>query len=188
MGDAVFLIGARAAGKTTIGGLLAVRLGLPFFDTDALLQESAGLTAAEIVESEGWPGFRRRESDLLRALLGNFKPGRAEGPFARVIATGGGLILDPANRVLLRSSGLVCFLKAPPKILAARLLAAPEAAQRPSLSGRPPHLEMREILRQRNPLYRETAHRVIDAARPLAAVLEQVCACVGEFARPAALS
>ena len=176
---AIFLIGARAAGKTTLGGLLAARLGLPFFDCDALLLEKSGLTVAEIVAREGWPGFRRRESELLRDLTAGLEAGE-KGAFSRVIATGGGVVLDAANRALLRACGLVFFLKAPAKVLAARLLAAPEAAQRPSLSTLAPQREIAAILRERAPLYREAARHTIDAARPPAEVLEQMLKFLGK--------
>jgi shikimate kinase len=170
----LFLIGARAAGKTTCGRALAQGLGLPFFDTDSLVRERAGLCVAQIVEREGWAGFRRRESAALRSLA----PGLAGAgrSLAGVVATGGGLILDPANRELLRRHGLVVFLDAPPEVLAARLAAAPEAAQRPALGGGKQSLldEARAGLAARRALYLAAAHQVLDAARPLREVLAEL--------------
>lgn len=170
MQSLLFLIGARAAGKTTCGRELAGRLGLPFFDTDFTLQESAGLSVAEIVEREGWEGFRRRESEVLRSLVAS------AGPQKAVVATGGGMILEPGNRELLRGHGQVVFLDAPAEVLAARLEASPDAALRPALvaEGRSALEEVRTVLAARHALYLATAHQVIDAARPLSEVLDDL--------------
>ncbi len=110
----IFLVGPRACGKTTIGRLLAQRLALPFIDTDHYLLEQAGRTVAEIVEAEGWPGFRKRESDALRAVT-------AIHPQGAVIATGGGMVLDEQNRIFMREQGHVFYLSVPVEALAARL-------------------------------------------------------------------
>ena len=79
MTHTIYLVGARAAGKTTFGGALARRLGCRYVDTDVYLLETTGETVADIVAREGWEGFRKRESDVLRAVTA---PGT-------VIATGG---------------------------------------------------------------------------------------------------
>ena len=165
MAPMLFLIGARAAGKTTCGRALSKSMGLEFFDTDAILRERAGRSVAQIVECEGWEGFRQRESDVLRSL--------ASGAQGGVVATGGGMVLAPDNRALLRRSGLVVFLDAPAEVLAARLEAAPKAAQRPPLGvGNAGVLEeVRAVLAARRELYLATAHRVVNAARPLPEVL-----------------
>lgn len=182
----LFLIGARAAGKTSCGQALARRLGLPFFDTDAMLQAEAGLSVAEIVEREGWPGFRRRESETLRGLAAKAEVGAGsatgaapQAPLVAVAATGGGIVLSAENRALLRRHGLVIFLDAPAKVLAARLEAAPEAALRPALTalgnkGQGVLEEVRAVLAERRELYLESAHRVVDAARSLEEVVGEV--------------
>ena len=79
MGHTIYLVGARAAGKTTFGGALARQLGCNYMDTDIHLRETTGETVADIVAREGWDGFRKRESAVLRAVTA---PGT-------VIATGG---------------------------------------------------------------------------------------------------
>ena len=84
----IFLVGPRACGKTTVGRTLARRLGLPFVDTDHFLHHQTGRTVAQIVAAEGWPGFRRLESEALRATAGLHQTSGA------VIATGGGMVLD----------------------------------------------------------------------------------------------
>lgn len=169
MPNTFFFIGARAAGKTTIGGLLAEKLGLDFIDTDIHLQEISSLTVAEIVSSEGWPGFRRRESEILRAVT---RPNV-------VIATGGGMVLAAENRAFMRASGTALFLNAPPEVLAGRLMNNPNEAQRPTLTGKSIVEEMAEIVAQRDALYREAAHHVLDAAQSIASVLEQALEAIG---------
>ena len=82
MGHTIYLVGARAAGKTTFGGALARQLGCNYVDTDIHLRETTGETVADIVAREGWDGFRKRESAVLRAVTA---PGT-------VIATGGGIV------------------------------------------------------------------------------------------------
>ena len=110
----LYLVGARASGKTTVGKTLAKKLGLPFADTDQLLLESAGRTVDQIVEAEGWPGFRQRESAALREVTDAHKSGC-------VVSTGGGMVLAETNRTLMRQRGMVVFLDAPEEVLAERL-------------------------------------------------------------------
>ena len=72
MGHTIYLVGARAAGKTTFGGALARQLGCNYVDTDIHLRETTGETVADIVAREGWDGFRKRESAVLRAHIVNY--------------------------------------------------------------------------------------------------------------------
>ncbi len=159
----IYLIGARASGKTTIGRTLAEALKYDFVDTDLYLQESTQMTVADVVAREGWGGFRLRESEALKAVTA---PGR-------VIATGGGMVLSAANRAFMRANGTVLYLNVPAEVMAARLEADPNAAQRPTLTGRSIIEEVSEVLASREPLYRETAHHVLDASAPIGAVLQQ---------------
>ncbi|MCC8190027.1 MAG: shikimate kinase AroL [Planctomycetes bacterium] len=165
----IYIIGARASGKSTLGPRLARHLGRDFVDTDRHMLETGGQTVEEVVAAEGWEGFRRREAEALRQVS---RPGR-------VVATGGGIILSPDNRRFMRERGTVIYLAAPAAVLAARLAANPGAAGRPSLTGLSIAEEMAAILEQRSPLYHETAHHVVDAARDREEVLQtlrQVCA------------
>lgn len=163
MPSTIFLIGARASGKTTIGRALADALKYDFVDTDLYLQESTNMTVADVVAREGWDGFRLRESEALKAVTAP----------DTVIATGGGMVLSAVNRAFMRANGTVLYLSVPVDVMAARLEADPNAAQRPTLTGRSIIEEVTEVLASREPLYRETAHHVLDASAPVGAVLHQ---------------
>ncbi len=152
MNTTIFLVGARAAGKTTIGRLLAEKLNYSFIDTDVYLFEKTQRTVAEIVEKEGWEGFRKRESQVLKEVTQS----------CRVIATGGGMILAEQNRQYMQQKGIVFFLSAPAKVLAQRLMKNPNVAQRPSLTGLSIFDEMEKVLEERHHLYIESANHVIN--------------------------
>lgn len=152
MNKTIYLVGARAAGKTTMGRLLAEKLNYSFIDTDVYLLESTKRTVAEIVEKEGWDGFRARESQILKDVT---QP-------RRVIATGGGMVLAEQNRLFMQKMGIVFFLSAPAKILAARLMLDPNVAQRPSLTGLSIVDEMEKVLSDRHHLYMESASHVVN--------------------------
>jgi Shikimate kinase len=160
----IFLVGARAAGKTTVGRRLALELGQDFVDTDLYMGEIHRITVAEIVAKEGWDGFRRKESAALREVAA---PGR-------VIATGGGMVLAEHNRDFMRANGLVFYLSAPAEVLGARLAADPKAAQRPSLTGLSVVEEAAQVLLEREELYLGAAHHVIDAAEAFETVIESI--------------
>lgn len=154
MTQPIFLIGARGCGKTTVGEALTRVCGFAFVDTDQVLQARAQMSVADIVTQEGWEGFRARETATLQSVT---HP-------STVIATGGGIILAACNREFMRSHGVVIYLKAAVSVLSGRLEAFPEDAQRPTLTGKPISEEVREVLAQRDALYRETAHHIVDAS------------------------
>lgn len=156
MTQPIFLIGSRGCGKTTVGHELARARQSQFVDTDRWLQDHAQQSIAEIVEKEGWESFRARETAALEAVT---MP-------STIVATGGGIILSEYNRRFMREKGLVIYLCAPVSVLAERLEAAPEEGQRPTLTGKPVSEEVSEILAERDALYREAAHHVVDASLP----------------------
>jgi len=130
------------AGKTEAGRRLAVLLGLPFVDLDALVEERAGTSVAELFRSQGEPRFRALEADAVGSA--------AKGP-AAVVGTGGGVVVgDPAWRTM-RSSGVVLGLSASKETLLARLGA--EASRRPLLAG-DAGSALEAVLRERRHLYR----------------------------------
>lgn len=165
MNTSIYLTGPRAAGKTTVGQRLAGDLGLDFVDTDIYLGAKHGVTVAELVARGGWDYFRELETEVLREVA-------VRSPV--VVATGGGMILAPGNRALMRSAGLVFYLEVPAETLAARLTADPKTAQRPSLTSRPVVEEVAQVLAERRALYYDAAHHVIDGS----ASFEEVVAAV----------
>ena len=112
----IFLIGARGCGKTTVGHALSQLHVCQFVDTDHWLQEQAQMTVAQLVSKEGWQGFRARETEALEAVTAP----------ARVVATGGGIILSEYNRKFMREQGVVIYLSAPVSVLVDRLEAYPK--------------------------------------------------------------
>ena len=150
----LFLIGTRGTGKSTVGRILAARLGWAFADADERIEAAAGMSIADIFAAEGEAGFRDREAAVL-AELAALKQ--------HVVATGGGAILRPANRELLRNSGFVAWLTASPEAAFARLQGDPtSAARRPNLTPAGGLEEMRSVLAAREPHYRACAHFAID--------------------------
>ena len=151
----LFLIGPRGSGKTTVARLLAGRLGWAAVDADAALEARHGRSVRAVFAAEGEAGFREKEAAVLAELCGLRR---------HVIATGGGVVLRPDNRELLRRSGWVVWLTADPDTLWGRTQAdGTTAERRPALTvgGRE---EVVAVLRAREPLYRGCAHRAVQTA------------------------
>lgn len=161
MGGHIYLVGMMGAGKTTVGKALARRLERRFIDTDKLLVERTGAPVATIFEVEGEAGFRRREAALLQELAHESDC---------VVATGGGAILDPANRGAMRESGTVVYLRARVDHLWERTR---HDASRPLLANDDPRGTLERLLAQRDPLYREAAHVIVDTGSQSAATILQ---------------
>jgi shikimate kinase len=151
-GSHIILIGARGAGKTTIGHALARRLDLPFYDTDRLIEEDIGDSIANFWKTRGERLFRETETRILESI-----PNLPAG----VIATGGGVVLSQGNRSFLRKNGVVVYLRVPTDQLIARLQGS--SGQRPRLTEFSSlEEEVKSVLSARAPLYEEVAHFVID--------------------------
>jgi shikimate kinase len=150
----LFLIGARGTGKSTVGRVLAGRLGWSFVDADERIEAAAGMSIAAIFTAEGEAGFRERESAALEYFTQLTRT---------VVATGGGVVLRPTNRELLRNSGFVAWLIASPEAAWERLQADPAtAARRPNLTAAGGLDEVRALIAAREPLYRAIADFVAD--------------------------
>jgi 3-dehydroquinate synthase len=150
----IFLVGLMGAGKTTIGRLLARRLGMRFIDSDHAIEARTGASIPWIFEIEGEASFRRREADMIRELSAQ------EGI---VLATGGGAVLNPDSRALLAARGTVIYLRASVGSILAR---TSHDKNRPLLQTPDPRKKLEELTAQREPLYREIADMVIDTGRP----------------------
>lgn len=159
-----YIIGPRGSGKTTIGKKFAESKGYQFVDTDKLVLEKAGKSIAEIVEQHGWDYFRQLETDVLKSIKQN----------NIIVSTGGGLVLAEENQQIMRNNDTVIYLNTHPEVLAKRLAAEPQADQRPSLTGKSLIEEIEEVMQQREPIYRATAHHIIDAAQPVDDIIAQL--------------
>ena len=163
------LVGYRACGKSTVGRLIASRLGWSFIDADTDLELRLGMPIADFFATRGEPAFRDAESAALGEILGK------SGPL--VLSTGGGCVLRAENRGFLRANGgTVVYLHAPASVLQERLRR--DAGGRPSLSGASVADEVPRILALREPFYREVADAVVAADQAPATVAEAVKAIV----------
>jgi shikimate kinase len=158
----IYLVGLMGAGKTTVGRQLARRLGRDFLDSDHEIVERTGVPVSTIFEIEGEEGFRRRERQAIAELAA--MPGI-------VLATGGGAVLNPENRRNLRDTGWVVYLNVPPALLYERTR---HDRNRPLLRVADPLARLEELYALRDPLYRETAHFIVDGGRLVASGIVQL--------------
>jgi 5-deoxy-5-amino-3-dehydroquinate synthase len=172
-GRHIVLIGMMGAGKTTVGHLLAERLGRRLVDSDELIEARTGRTVREIWEAEGEPAYRLLESAAFTEALDADEP--------LVVAAAGGVLLREDNREALRRSGaLVVWLRAEPGVLAER---AARGEHRPLLDGDPAGA-MRRLLAEREPLYRAAADTVVDVdGRSPGEAVELITALVSDLRR-----
>ena len=157
----VFLVGMPGSGKSTVGPELANRLSVPFVELDDEIERTAGASVREIFDREGEAKFRELEAAALA---------EAAGRDPSVISCGGGVVLEPANRITLRASGEVVFLFVPLDVLTDRVV---PAADRPLIRAEG---DLERLFREREPLYREFAQHVVDASGPapeVAAAIER---------------
>lgn len=138
---------------------MAKRLKIPFFDSDHVIEKKLGCTVRMYFEREGEAAFRDIEELTLDELTQ-----RRDG----VLSTGGGSVLRERNRKLLRERGHVIYLKSAPDELFRRLK---NDTTRPLLQVSDPQRRLRDLYEQRDPLYRETAHFVVETGRPSVATL-----------------
>jgi len=149
----LFLVGLPGAGKSTLGRQLARRMHKRFVDADHELEQRLGVSIPTIFEIEGEAGFRDREEATIAELT------RLEDV---VLSTGGGAVLRPTNRRLLRENGTVIYLHAEPPMLWTRLR---HSRNRPLLQTADPLSRLAELYAQRDAFYRETSDHVIESER-----------------------
>jgi shikimate kinase len=155
----VALVGLPGSGKSTIGRQLARRLGLPFFDSDAVIEQRIGGTIRAFFEEHGEDRFRDLEAEVIASLV--------DGE-TKVLSTGGGSVLRAPNRQLLHDRTQVVYLRSSPEEVFRRVR---HDRNRPLLQVDDPLQKLRDLHAQRDPLYAETAHFTIDTGRPSVATL-----------------
>ena len=147
--SSIFLVGPMGSGKTAVGRRLAQELGLPFFDSDAVIEERTGVDIPFIFEKEGEDGFRRRETDVIDELTART---------GIVLATGGGAVLSPENRRQLAARGRVIYLMTSVR---QQLTRTRRGQNRPLLNTGDPRETLTKLLEIRDPLYREIADLIV---------------------------
>src|SRR5690242_11252574 len=160
------LVGLPGSGKSVVGRRIAARHRAAFLDLDEIIERTAGTSIPEIFAAEGEDGFRTRER---AAVAGLGAPDRRPG-LVRVIATGGGAVIDPRNRWALYRRRLPVWLDGRPEVLAQRLRRSPNI--RPLIQGRDPIGAIRELSKNRARFY--SAAERLNSASELAALVARV--------------
>jgi len=148
----IVLIGFMGSGKSSIGRLLARRMGGRFVDTDHLIVKAAGCEITEIFQKHGEAHFRDLESEALASL---------RGQNGLIIATGGGIVLRPHNVELLRELGYVIWLTASEEVIFDRVS---RNRKRPLLHTKDPRKTVADLFSKRKPLYEAAAQSIIDSS------------------------
>lgn len=172
----IFLVGLMGAGKTSVGRMLARRMNKDFLDADTEVERVTGVKIPVIFEIEGESGFRAREEKMIEQLTA------MDGI---VLATGGGAVMSPTNRALLKGRGRVIYLRAAPEDLWKRTR---RDRNRPLLQTADPLGKLRELHEQRDPLYREVADLIVDTgSQSVAHLTSRIQQLLTELGSPAAL-
>ncbi len=141
----LFLIGYRCTGKTTIGKSIADAIDWSFVDADIMLVRECGKHIKDIVDTEGWKAFRRRERSTLKQICTKKR---------QVVATGGGVVLDADNVEAMQTSGMVIWLGATAESIQKRMLQDKNTGNfRPALTDKGRMEEIEDMLLKRNPYY-----------------------------------
>lgn len=157
-----YLVGMMGAGKTTVGKKLAKAIGWQFVDLDQCIEEATGVSVATIFEIEGEAGFRQREMQALAQMAERSR---------LVVATGGGVVLNPLNRARLFAADGVVYLHAAPELLYAR---TKHDKGRPLLQVADPLARIASLVERRDPLYREVADMIVEASSGLNNIVNSI--------------
>lgn len=167
----LFFIGPRASGKSTLAKEVAQKLYGKFVDTDDIIVQRCGKTIAELVQDKGWNYFRNQEHKILQEIC--IQTGQ-------IIATGGGIVLMPENRKLIKNSGTVFYLMAEIDELVSRLLATSNNSARPNLTNLSLKEEVASTLHEREPLYFQCLDFILQACKPLHELVADVITALGQ--------
>ena len=161
----IILIGPMGAGKTTVGRQLAKRTRMEFVDSDHMIEDRCGVSISTIFDIEGEDGFRKRESKMLNELC------QRNGV---VLATGGGAIASEENRILLRKSGFVVYLKTS---IDTQLARTQKNQNRPLLENVDPETRLTELMDERGELYEQEADLIVTSGeRVVSKVVDEIMA------------
>lgn len=149
----IILIGLMGCGKTTVGKYISRTCKLKFIDTDQMIEKQSGMSIPTIFKVHGEAYFRSMETEVLKKI--------ATKKSMQVISTGGGIIIHPENRELLKTLGFVVWLKTDVDTLYQRVA---KCTNRPLLRTANPKEVLSKLIAEREPFYQETAHLVIDTA------------------------
>jgi shikimate kinase len=161
-GRSIVLVGMMGAGKSSIGRRLAARLGIPFSDADAAIEEAAGMSVEDIFEVHGEPSFRSGEARVITRLLEN-------GP--QVLATGGGAFINPQTRARIHERGISVWLKADTDVLIRRLR---RRNDRPLLKTDDPAATLTGLLAAREPIYSQAHLAIVSRDVPHEIIVEEI--------------
>ena len=146
----IFIVGPMGSGKTTVGKIVANELFLEFHDTDATIEKKTGVTIDWIFDIEGEQGFRKRETLVLKDLV---------ALNSIVLATGGGIVIEPENRELLAARGTVFYLHTP---LSTQIDRTSKDKDRPLLKGQDPSKVLSDLQESRQAFYEDVADHIIN--------------------------
>jgi len=159
----LILIGPMGSGKTTVGKQLAKRTRMDFVDSDHMIEDRCGVSISTIFDIEGEDGFRKRETKMLQELCDRS---------GIVLATGGGAITSEENRILLRKSGFVVYLKTS---IETQLARTQKTQNRPLLENVDIADKLSELMHQRGALYEQEADLVVMSGdRVVSKVVEEI--------------
>lgn len=148
----VFLIGFMGAGKTTVGRVLADRIGYLYLDADEVIEKNAGKSISAIFSEHGEEYFRDLESESLKSISAAER---------QVVATGGGVVMRDENWETMKNAGITVYLKAPVEVIWERIR---HSTTRPLLQVGNPLETARALLDRRSPLY-EKADLIVDTEK-----------------------
>ncbi len=163
----LILIGPMGSGKTTVGKQLAKRTRMDFVDSDHMIEDRCGVSISTIFDIEGEEGFRKRETKMLAELVDRT---------GIVLATGGGAIISEENRILLRKSGFVVYLKTS---IETQLSRTQKNQNRPLLDDVDAEKKLTQLMDERGALYEQEADLVVTSGdRMVSKVVEEILAAI----------